>query len=96
MVTQKQIDICIEVAKKYGVTKLLLFGSATEDMATARDIDFLCYGIKEYDMLMMAGMMELEAQVSVDVVPADEETPFVKLNLPRAKVVYEKGEGSEG
>lgn len=89
MITQEQFDKCVEVAKRYGAKKLILFGSATENMEQARDIDLLCYGLKEIDVLRMAGMMKIDAGASVDVIPADSETPFVKFNLARGKVLYD-------
>ncbi len=84
MVTQAQIEKCVEIAKK-----LVLFGSAAEDPVRARDIDLICTGVRGLDLLRMAGEMENEARVLVDAVPGDEETPFVSFNVPRGRVLYE-------
>ena len=89
MVTQAQIEKCVEVAKKYGAKKLVLFGSANEDPGHARDIDVICMGLKEIDVLRMAAEIENETSVLVDAVPGDPLTPFVKFNLPRGKVLYD-------
>ncbi|MHB1646742.1 MAG: hypothetical protein ACYCSW_09615 [bacterium] len=41
-VTQKQIERIIALAKVYGATRLILFGSAVETPEKARDIDLAC------------------------------------------------------
>ncbi|OGJ85597.1 MAG: hypothetical protein A2268_16470 [Candidatus Raymondbacteria bacterium RifOxyA12_full_50_37] len=89
MVTKKQIDTCVEVAKKYGIRKLMLFGSANDDMNHARDIDLLCYGLSEIDVLRMSGEIENRTGILVDAIPADQETPFVRMNVVRGKVLYD-------
>jgi predicted nucleotidyltransferase len=39
VVLNKQLERVIELAKEYGATRLILFGSAAENLSTARDID---------------------------------------------------------
>ncbi|MBL8025420.1 MAG: hypothetical protein JNL74_03370 [Fibrobacteres bacterium] len=89
MVTQAQLEKCVTIAKKYGVKKLVLFGSAVDDPVNARDIDFICTGVNGLELLRMVGEMENEISVLVDAVPGDQETPFVKFNLPLGKILYE-------
>ena len=88
MVTTQQIDTCIAVAKRYGATKLVLFGSAVHDAANARDIDLLCEGVRGPVLFEMAGMMEHEAHSVVDVVPGVPRTKFVEVNEQRGRTLY--------
>lgn len=44
-VTHSQIDRIIDVAKIYGATRLILFGSAVDMPENARDIDIACDGV---------------------------------------------------
>ena len=89
MVTAEQISKCIEVAKRYGATRLVLFGSAVYDAENARDIDLLCEGVKASRFLSMGSEMENETGIMVDTVPADAPTPFVEYNMPKGRVLYE-------
>ena len=88
MVTTQQIDTCIAVAKRYGATKLVLFGSAVHDAANARDIDLLCMGVAGGRFLSMGAERENETGVVVDTIQADEPTPFVEYNMPKGRVLY--------
>ena len=88
MVTNEQINRCIEVAKRYGAKKLVLFGSAADDTAHANDIDLLCEGVTGPLFFEMAGMMEHESHSSVDVVPAIPRTRFVEVNERRGRMIY--------
>jgi len=89
MVTSEQINKCVEIARRYGARKLVLFGSAVTDPANARDIDLLCEGVDSGRFLSMGAEMENETGTLVDTVPADEQTPFVRYNMPKGRVVYE-------
>jgi predicted nucleotidyltransferase len=89
MISQDQIDRCIEVAKRYGVRKLVLFGSAANDPVHARDIDLICEGIKGVDFLMMGAEMENETGVMVDTVPADAPSAFIEYNMPKGRILYD-------
>jgi predicted nucleotidyltransferase len=91
MVTQNQIDTCIEVAKRYGAKKLFLFGSAASDPDNARDIDLLCEGVAGPLFFEMAGMMEHETHILVDVVPGVPRTMFVEVNERRGRMIYDVG-----
>lgn len=89
MITSHQIDKCVVVAKRYGVKRLVLFGSAAEKPEQARDIDLICSGVHGWNFLLMGVDMETESGASVDTVSADEPSAFVEYNLPRGKVLYE-------
>ena len=89
MITSIQIDRCIAVARRYGARQLVLFGSAADDPSTARDIDLICDGVEPSLFFEMAGMIEHEAGVMVDVLPAKPMNKFVEVNLKRGQVIYE-------
>ncbi len=89
MVTSEQINKCVEIARRYGARKLVLFGSAVTDPENARDIDLLCEGVVGPSFFEMAGMMEHEAHASVDVVPGLPRTRFVEVNERRGRMIYD-------
>jgi predicted nucleotidyltransferase len=88
MVTDDQLKKCIEIASKFGVTKLVLFGSCLDSLANARDIDLICEGMKNEDYFKMGAEMESAAGITVDVVPLEPKTPFVEYNLRKGRVLY--------
>ncbi len=46
MAIQKEtIDRAIEIARGFGATRLIIFGSAATAPETAKDIDFACGGV---------------------------------------------------
>lgn len=88
MVSKDQIAKCIEIARKYGVRKLVLFGSAYENPENARDIDLLADGVNADTFFAMGADMEDEAGVRVDLIPMEPQTRFVSYNLSHGKVLY--------
>jgi len=89
VVTREQINTCVEVARRYGAKRVVLFGSAAENPQNARDIDLICEGVSGWNFLLMGAEMENETGVVVDTIPADEPSAFVGYNLPRGKILYE-------
>jgi predicted nucleotidyltransferase len=89
MITNEQINKCVEVAHRYGAKKLVLIGSAAINLEIARDIDLICEGVNGMRLLKMAAEMENETGAQVDTVSGDEATLFVKYNVDRGKVLYE-------
>ena len=88
MIHSDPISKCVEVARRYGAKKLVLFGTAAQDPQNARDIDLLCEGVKGAAFFEMAGMMEHEAHVAVDVIPGVPRTKFVEINERRGKTIH--------
>jgi len=88
MVTQDQINKCITIARKYGARQVVLFGSAIDTPATARDIDLLTDGVGGMDFAAMGVEMEDAAGISVDLVPLEPMTRFVRYNLEHGRVLY--------
>jgi predicted nucleotidyltransferase len=89
MITNEQLQRCVNVARRYGAKRVTLFGSAAVDPAHARDIDVLCDGISGMRLLKMAAEMENETGAQVDTISGDQPTPFVAYNRERGTVLYE-------
>lgn len=89
MITDEQINKCLEVAKRYGVKKLVLFGSALYDRSNARDIDLLCDGVEGREFFKMGADMENETMKSVDIIPMSPDSRFVQYNLAKGKVLHD-------
>ncbi len=77
----------ISLAKKYGATELILFGSALKLGDEARDLDLACDGIEGSRLYEFAGMLELEIETPVDVVPLSPPTRFTTYIRKKGKVL---------
>ena len=75
----QQIERVVALAKTYGATRLILFGSALEDPARARDLDLACEGILGWKLFELGARLEQELHASVDLVPLDPPTRFTRL-----------------
>ncbi len=84
----EKITRAIEICKDYGVTKLILFGSAVNDLKTARDLDLAVDGINGWKLIELAAELENDLLINVDVVPIKGNDSFINHILPRSKVLY--------
>lgn len=78
-IDQTVIKKIVDFAKQYGVTRLILFGSALERPEDARDIDIACDGIQGWKLYEMAARLEEELGAPLDVVPLSPTTRFTRL-----------------
>jgi predicted nucleotidyltransferase len=75
------------VARQFGAKRLLLFGSALENPATARDLDLACAGVPGWKFFELSSALEDTLCVPLDLVPLDPPTPFTRLIEKRACVL---------
>jgi uncharacterized protein len=87
-VTPSHLTQVAEIARHYGATRLLLFGSALTNPDEAHDIDLLCEGLEGWNLLQCNLDMEHALRMNVDVVPITRPlTRFVEYNLPFAQTL---------
>jgi predicted nucleotidyltransferase len=77
--SQDQFDKLTSLAKTYGVTRLILFGSAQDSPETARDIDLACDGIVGWRLYELAARLEEEINAPLDLVPLTPSTRFTQM-----------------
>jgi predicted nucleotidyltransferase len=68
-IEQSKIDRIIELAKTYGATRLILFGSMVKTPILARDIDIACDGVSGWKLYELAAKIEDELDVPLDIIP---------------------------
>ena len=83
------IQKAISMAKAYGATRLILFGSALETPAQARDLDLACDGISGWKLYELAARLEEELNTLVDLVPLTPPTRFTRRIETQGRVLYE-------
>ncbi len=84
-INQTLIEKIIDFAKRYGATRLILFGSALDKPEDARDIDIACDGIQGWKLYEMAARLENELGASLDIVPLSPPNRFTRLIEAKGK-----------
>jgi predicted nucleotidyltransferase len=86
-IRQEQIDRAIALAKTYGATRLILFGSAAARPEQARDLDLACDGVNGWKLYELGARLEEELQIPLDLVPLHPPNRFTRLIERRGKVL---------
>ena len=72
------INEIVASAKEYGARRVILFGSAVEDIEKARDIDIACDGIDGWAFYEFGALLENKLSRSLDIVSLTPTTPFTR------------------
>jgi predicted nucleotidyltransferase len=86
-INQAQIERIVALAKSYGATRLILFGSAAEKPMEARDIDLACDGVSGWKLYDLAARLEGELEISIDIVTLTPPTRFTRHVATKGKVL---------
>ena len=86
-IKQDQFDRVITLAKAYGATRLILFGSAAASPEQARDLDLACDGVSGWSLYELGARLEEELQIPLDLVPLSPPTRFTRLIEQQGKVL---------
>jgi predicted nucleotidyltransferase len=86
-ISKKQIQKAIALAKTYGATRLLLFGSALEKPEQARDLDLACDGVTGWKLYELGARLEEELGIPLDIIPLSPPSRFTRLIESKAKVL---------
>lgn len=90
-VSQEQIERCVDIARDFGATRLILFGSAQESPETARDIDLAFEGVEGWRQFEMGARMEEEVHANIDLIPLRPDDRFSRYVERKGRVLYERG-----
>jgi len=77
-VTDEHIETAKAIAREYGATRMVVFGSAVEDPENARDLDLAIEGVEGWTIWKLAAEIEENLDIPVDVIPLDP-SPFTEL-----------------
>jgi predicted nucleotidyltransferase len=86
-IRQEQIDRAVALAKAYGATRLILFGSAATAPERARDLDLACDGVRGWKLYELGARLEEELRMPLDLVPLNPPTRFTRLIERQGKVL---------
>jgi predicted nucleotidyltransferase len=83
-IRKDQLERAIALARAYGATRLILFGSAAAAPEEARDLDLACDGVAGWRLYELGAQLEEELGIPLDLVPVD---PFTHLVEQHGKVL---------
>jgi uncharacterized protein len=88
-ISQNQINKAVEIAKQFGATKVLLFGSALDNPENANDLDIGVLGIPGNKFFTFGGLLDEILKINVDVVPLNLNSQFTDYIIKHGKYIYE-------
>ena len=83
--SSQQFEKITALARNYGATSLILFGSALDDPESARDIDLACDGVPGWKLYELAARLEEELHVPLDLIPLSPANRFTKMVEQRGR-----------
>jgi predicted nucleotidyltransferase len=83
----EQLDRAIALAKSYGATRLILFGSAASNPDEARDLDLACDGVDGWKFYELGARLEEELEIPLDLISLNPPTRFTRLIERKGKVL---------
>ena len=86
-IQEYQLEQAIALAKAFGATRLILFGSAATAPEQARDLDLACDGVTGWKLYELGARLEEELRVPLDLVPLSPPTRFTRLIEQRGKAL---------
>lgn len=79
MISVNNRDIIQGIARKYNVTRVVLFGSSLSDSVESHDIDIAVEGLADRDYFSFYGELLQHLSKPVDVVDLSKKSKFVDM-----------------
>lgn len=86
-IASEHIDKIIAIGKRYGATRLILFGGVVEKPEDTRDVDLACDGIPGWKLYEFAARLEEELHIPLDVMPLSPPSRFTKYIEMKGKTL---------
>ena len=77
-IDKKTFETITLIAKEYGATQMILFGSALENPAEARDIDLACGGVTGWKLFELAARLENTLHINFDLISLTPSSRFTR------------------
>ncbi|MDT0631084.1 nucleotidyltransferase domain-containing protein [Rubrivirga sp. S365] len=87
--TADHIDTAARIARDFGATRVVLFGSAVDHPAHARDLDLAVAGVHGWAFYKLGARLDRTLGVPVDLVALDPPTPFSRRIEGAGRVLYD-------
>ena len=86
-ITPAQIEKIVSLARSYGATRLILFGSIIEEPTEARDVDIACDGVVGWKLYELAARIEEELHTPLDLVPLSPPSRFTRHIESKGRII---------
>lgn len=86
-IQQEQIDRAVKIAKSFGATRLILFGSAVQGLDQARDLDLACDGVEGWKLYELGAQLEDSLRIPIDLIPLTPPTRLTRLIEAQGRVL---------
>ena len=86
-IANEHINKIVAIGKRYGATRLILFGGVVTRSENTRDIDLACDGIQGWKLYEFAARLEEELHNPVDIVPLSPPSRFTKYIEKKGKAL---------
>jgi predicted nucleotidyltransferase len=83
----EKLDRAIALAKSFGATRLILFGSAVSSPDEAGDMDLACDGVSGWKFYELGARLEEELKIPLDLISLNPPTRFTRLIERKGKVL---------
>jgi predicted nucleotidyltransferase len=87
MLSTADKQMIADLAAKYGLKGIFLFGSAAGTAASYRDIDLAVEGVRPQDFFRLYGELLSRLSRPVDLIDLDEPNPFTRFLKEEGKLV---------
>ncbi|WP_457618862.1 nucleotidyltransferase family protein [Lutibacter sp.] len=88
MISDKDKKIIIELAKKYNVKRIILFGSGSKESGENRDIDLAVEGIPEKLFFKFYSELIFNLSKPVDLVDLEKKSKFTEIITMEGTLLY--------
>ena len=88
MISEDDRSKIVEIAKRFGVTKVLLFGSCADPHEEGRDIDLAVEGVRPSEFFDLYGKLMFSLSKPVDLVDLADETKFTDIVRREGVPIY--------
>ncbi|MDW8291091.1 MAG: hypothetical protein RMM06_10215 [Armatimonadota bacterium] len=88
MISKAEREIIIRCARKFGASRVLLFGSCVHRQQGYRDIDIAVEGIPPHLFFRFCAEVMRQLRTPVDVVDLSEQNPFTQLVREKGVSIY--------
>jgi len=92
MISPEDRDSITRIAERYGVGRLLLFGSSIDPARQASDIDLAVEGLAPEKFFRFYGDLLFGVSMPVDLVDLSEDTKFNRLVRDEGVLLYGNAE----
>ena len=86
-ILEEHFNHAAAVAKSFGATRLIVFGSAIDQPNEATDLDLACDGVSGWKLYELGARLEEELQIPLDLVPLSPPNRFTRMIERRGKVL---------